>query len=147
MKLKLRRLYETGIHTVGLLECGRRVFTTLEDAGHDRKIKGQTRIPAGTYDLQLRTTSPMASRYRKRFGEDHEGMIWLQNVPQFDFVYLHLGNVAEDTEGCILVGKTMEPVRGFIGDSVKAYEELYPPIMEALKRNDKVTLRIEDSFG
>lgn len=146
MKLKLRRLYETGIHTVGLLECGRQVFTTLEDAGQDKKIPGQTRIPAGTYDIELRTTSPMASRYRERFGEDHDGMLWLKNVPQFDFVYIHLGNVAEDTEGCILVGRTMEPARGFIGESVKGYEALYPPIMEALARHEKVSIRIEDCF-
>ena len=147
MKLRLRRLYETGIHTVGLLTYGRHVFTTLEDAGHDQKIKGQTRIPAGVYELQLRTTSPMASRYRDRFGDTHEGMIWLQSVPQFDYVYIHLGNVAEDTDGCILVGRTMEPARGFIGDSVKAYEEFYPPVMEALKRHDKVSIKVEDCFG
>jgi len=145
VNLKLTRIYETGIHTCGLLQYGGHIWTALEDAHHDRKIPGKTRIPAGTYDLNLRTTSPMASRYRERFGKEHAGMIWLRDVPNYDYVYIHIGNIAEDSRGCILVGRTMSPQQGFIGESKAAYEELYPLIMDGLANNARASIEIVDA--
>ena len=146
MRITLRRVFDTVEHTVGILQIGSHVFTTLEDAFHTPKIPGKTRIPWGTYELDLRTSSPMATRYSERFGLKHKGMIWLKNVPNFDFVYLHVGNDAEDTEGCILVGRTMEPQKGVVSKSVDAYNEFYPLVMAAMERNEPVTLTITDSF-
>ena len=90
MKLTLRRFYDTKLHTVGILQLGVHVFTTVEDAFHSPKIIKKTRIPAGTYDIDLRTVSPLATRYVERFGWKHKGMIWLRQVPEFDFVYIHI---------------------------------------------------------
>lgn len=147
MNLTLRRHYDTNGFTVGLLQLGIHVFTTVEDAFHEPKVSGKTRIPAGTYEIDLRTTSPMASRYRERFGSKHLGMIWLRNVPLFEYVYIHVGNDEDDTEGCILVGKTTEPAKGVIGNSVIAYKELYPLVMAALERNERVTITVTDQFS
>lgn len=146
MNLTLRRTHDTKDHTTGLLQLGVHVFTTLEDAFHSPKVAGKTRIPQGTYDLDLRTTSPMAARYAERFGKTHQGMIWLKNVPWFEFVYIHIGNDEDDTDGCILVGQTVDPQEGFVGNSVNAYKELYPLIMAAMDRNERVTLTITDQF-
>jgi hypothetical protein len=146
LDLHLTRVYETGIHTAGLLRLDQHIFTTLEDATHPVKIKEKTRIPPGTYDITLRTVSPMAERYRQRFGHDHEGMLWLQDVPNFDHVYIHIGNIADDSAGCILVGKTLTPGQGFIGESKNAYEELYPLIMGAIAHNERVTITIKEKF-
>lgn len=147
MLLTLRRVFDTREHTVGLLQTGSHVFTTLEDAFNFPKVPGKTRIPAGEYPIDLRRTSPMASRYRERFGSQHDGMLWLRNVPNFDFVYIHVGNDADDTEGCILIGQTMDPKDGYVGESVKAYKELFPLVMAALERDERVSIRITDNFS
>lgn len=147
MNLTLRRNYDTRAHTVGLLQLGVHVFTTVEDAFNQPKISGKTRIPAGTYDIGLRTVSPMASKYVTRFGDKHTGMIWIKGVPGFEFVYIHIGNNEDDTEGCVLIGRTVDPVAGFIGKSVDAYKELYPLVMAAHERNERITITITDQFS
>lgn len=147
MQLKLLRLSTTKDSTVGVLyrdgifEC-----FTCEDPWHKMKIPGETRIPAGTYDIQLRTEGGMIERYKKKFGESHRGMLWLQNVPGYQYVYLHIGNSASDTEGCILVGSTAHADKhiGYIRDSVSAYLVLYEHIYEALNAGEKVTIQILD---
>lgn len=144
MNLTLDRVHESGIHTCGLLRYNGHIWTTLEDAFHAQKIPNKTRIPPGTYDITLRTVSPMASRYQERFGPDHKGMMWLQNVPNFDHVYIHIGNVVDDSSGCILVGRTMSPHQGFIGESKAAYEELWPLIISEIERNARVNITIRD---
>ena len=146
MNITLRRIFDTTQHTIGVLQIGVHVFTTLEDAFHTPKISGKTRIPWGKYELDLRTTSPMAARYHQRFGSSHRGMIWLKDVPNFDFVYLHIGNDEDDTEGWILLGRTTDLKKGFIGASVDAYKEFYPLVMAALERNEPVSLTITDNF-
>lgn len=145
LKLTLTRLHQTPDHTFGLLRVGDKVFTTLEDAFHEPKIPKKTRIPAGTYQLDLRKSSPMASRYRERFGEKHIGMLWLQHVPQFEYVYLHTGNDEDDTDGCILVGNTADPEGGFVGQSTTAYKALYPVVMESIE-GDSAHITIVERF-
>jgi hypothetical protein len=146
MNITLRRVFDTTGHTIGILQLGIHVFTTLEDAFHTPKISGITRIPWGTYEIDLRKSSPMTTRYSDRFGPQHQGMMWLKNVPNFDFVYIHVGNDSEDTDGCILVGRTADPKKGVVGQSVDAYKELYPLVMAAMDRNERVTLTITDQF-
>lgn len=66
----------------------------LEKGG--MKVKTRTAIPRGTYPL----TTSLSVRFGKELPE-------VQNVPQFSGVRCHGGNRAEDTEGCILVGKVL----------------------------------------
>ena len=66
----------------------------LEKGG--MKVKTRTAIPRGTYPL----TVSMSAHFGKELPE-------VQNVPQFSGVRCHGGNRAEDTEGCILVGKVL----------------------------------------
>lgn len=146
MNITLRRVFDTVNHTVGILQIGVHAFTTIEDAFHTPKIAGQTRIPWGTYEIGLRTASPKASRYAEWFGDKHQGMLWLKNIPNFEFVYLHVGNDADDTEGCILMGRTVDLKKGFVGESVDAYKEFYPLVMAALDRNERVTITITDQL-
>jgi hypothetical protein len=72
----------------------------------------------------------------------HRGMIWVRDVPGFEFILLHVGNDAEDTEGCPLVGDQVK--RGFVGQSAAAYRRIYPPIAKALVDNGAVTLEVID---
>lgn len=64
----------------------------LENGG--MKVKTRTAIPRGLYAL----TASMSARFGKELPE-------VQGVPQFTGVRCHGGNRAEDSEGCILLGK------------------------------------------
>ena len=76
----------------------------LEDQPQTKKIFGETRIPAGTYELELRTEGTTHEKYLRRFPEFHKGMIHLLNVPNFKYILYHIGNKDDDTAGCMLAG-------------------------------------------
>lgn len=147
MHLYLQRVHQDRTRTLGIMTCDEDpswCFCTLEDPYNDPKVPGNTCIPEGTYTLQLRTSSPMADRYRERFGASHIGMLWLQDVPNFEYVYLHVGNDPSDTEGCILVGHAMSPKRGVVEDSMRAYKDLFPIVTHLIEKGENVQLTIED---
>ena len=83
---------------------GRFVCFGLEDEFRETKIASETRIPAGTYDVRLRTEGGHHNKYSTRFNEIHKGMLHIQDVPNFTFILIHCGNTDEDTDGCLLVG-------------------------------------------
>jgi len=64
------------------------------------------------------------------------------NVPGFQGVRIHPGNVAADTEGCILVGgrKTDSEVL----DSRLAFQSLFAKILAARARNEPIHIRISN---
>lgn len=101
----------------------------LEDAHHDVKIKGKTRIPPGRYKLGIRTAGRLHEIYKKKFPATHKGMIWILNIPNFEYVYFHIGNKAGDTEGCPLVGNIQSNNQGGtdgqIMNSTDAYIAFY----------------------
>ena len=130
--------------TLGRIHVDQIHLWTLEDPKRDHKVWGETRIPAGRYELKLRTEGGMTQRYKHRFPDMHQGMIWLQDVPFFEWVYIHIGNTPEDTEGCILVG--MDRGKDFIGHSRNAYQLLYPAIVHKINspRGCYLTIRDEE---
>ena len=120
---------------------------TLEDQAQTQKVYGETRIPAGLYEVKLRTVGGKHAAYAAKYGAMHKGMLWLQDVPGFEFILIHVGNTDDDTEGCLLVGDSaVENVvgEGSIGSSVNAYKRIYPPIAESIARGEKVTIRYID---
>lgn len=155
MILELLRYSTSEESTLGILNTfdqGRRVFLcyTLEDEWHPEKIHGETRIPDGTYEIKLRKTGGFHQRYSERFPDIHKGMLWLQNVPGFEYILIHIGNFDDNTEGCILVGDSArENVTqdGYVGDSTKAYKRIYPPIAEALERGEEVIISVVSMEG
>lgn len=119
---------------------------TMEDQPNDPKIPGETRIPAGKYQIKLRTVGRMNERYAKKFGW-HLGMLWLQDVPGFTFVYIHYGNYERDTDGCILIGDGAQSnvlEDGMVMSSVAAYTRLYEEIVDAMGDGEEVWITIED---
>jgi len=118
---------------------------TLEDQRQDVKVAKETRIPPGRYRILLRNEGGMVKRYNKRF-DFHRGMLHLQDVPNFKYIYIHVGNSDDDTEGCILVGDgqiSNVVDRGQVSTSVAAYTRLYEKILEALSQ-EEVWITIED---
>lgn len=74
------------------------------------KVKGQTAIPMGTYQIK-RTWS-------NRFNAT---MPQLMDVPGFEGIRIHPGNTAADTEGCLLPG--LDRVPKGVGASQYAFRE------------------------
>lgn len=145
MILRIDRVYECSTCTGGIFTIDTHpeiVKTVLEDRHNSPKVPGETRIPPGRYPITLRERSPMADRYRKRFGENHLGMIWIRHVPGFKYVYLHIGNEEEDTDGCPLLGNTANYQARRIGGSTAAYKEVYPVVMGALASGEDVFLDV-----
>lgn len=58
------------------------------------KVKTRTAIPRGAYQL----TTSFSMRFKKELPD-------VKDVPQFAGVRIHGGNRAEDSEGCILIGR------------------------------------------
>jgi hypothetical protein len=153
MKLEVLRISSQKDSTNGLLfdvTDGRKFLAyTLEDEHRDTKVMGETRVPAGTYKITLRTVGGYDARYTKKYGSMHKGMLWVRNVPNFEYILIHTGNTDEHTMGCLLVGDTQQQnitksKSGFIGASNDAYKRIYPPIAEALERGDEVEISYID---
>lgn len=140
--IKMNRLFDDGDTTLGVMDCLGFPCTTLEDENRAIKVAGETRIPAGIYQIKLRTEGGMVRRYRERFG--HQGMLWLQDVPNFEYVYIHIGNDDEDTAGCILVGRTMDTDKFTIGTSRITYCEVYDRVIAYLNEGEEVWISISD---
>ena len=147
MELTLKRFSGSDEATLGLLFTEFRFFCyTLEDQFNEPKIPGETRIPAGRYQIKLRDEGGMTKRYGDRY-DFHEGMLHLQDVPGFSWIYLHVGNNDDHSEGCILVGDGQVQnitERGQVTSSVAAYTRLYKRILQALKDNEEVWITVED---
>ena len=117
---------------------------TLEDETRDVNVKGETRVPAGTYKLELRTEGGFNNKYTKKYGEFHKGMLHVTNVPNFEYILIHTGNTDEHTAGCLLVGDSQENNAivkdGFVGKSTNAYKRIYPDISRAISEGNEVTI-------
>ena len=124
----------------GKFEC-----FTLEDQYQAVKVAAETAIPEGTYKITLRTVGGFHSKYLKRYSF-HKGMLWVRDVPGFEYILIHTGNTDEHTAGCLLVGETQQDLDkdkgkdGFIGGSGDAYKKLYLKVLPKLQAGEEVTI-------
>jgi len=152
MKLKVIRFSSQSDSTSGLLfdvtDGTKFLCYTLEDERREEKVAAETRIPAGVYSVLLRKEGGFHSRYTKKYGDMHKGMLHVQDVPNFKWILIHTGNTDEHTAGCLILGDSQENnilvEDGFIGRSTQAYKRVYPPIAKALENNEEVTIEYID---
>lgn len=102
---------------------------TLEDAVRPEKIRGETAIPYGKYEIDV-TWSPKFHTY----------LPILLNVPGFDGVRIHPGNTTDDTEGCLLVGEEMVDGEARLLRSRAAFDKLFLKIQLAKQSGGTVTI-------
>jgi len=121
---------------------GERYCYTLEDEFRAVKVPGETRIPAGIYEIKLRAAGGMHPKYAARF-PFHRGMLWIQEVPGFEYIYIHIGNTDDDTNGCILVGMVRDGAT--LGRSLEAYAGLYQAIITVMDRKERVWIEVRNS--
>ena len=148
MKLTLQRIHGGKESTIGILSIDG-VFSafTIEDEYRTVKVKGETRIPSGTYKIILRKEGGKHENYLKKFPQTHKGMLWLQDIPNFQYVLIHIGNTDIDSEGCILIGDSISQnitERGAIAQSSNAYARIYPTIANTIDKGEMVTIEIFD---
>ena len=156
MRLQVLRFSSQADCTHGLLfeisEIGKRFLCyTLEDEHRVLKVRGETRIPAGIYNIKLRTEGGFHQRYDKKYPGIHRGMLHVTDVPGFEYILIHTGNTDEHTAGCLIVGDSQENnliLRdGFVGKSVNAYKSIYPSIAKAIAEGEEVTIEYIDFDG
>lgn len=111
------------LHVDGTFEC-----FTLEDRVRSAKVAGATAIPPGRYEVSV----TWSNRFKRP-------LPLLMDVPNYTGVRIHTGNKADDTEGCILVGR--KRLDDFVGESKLAFDPLFAKIEDALRR-EKVFVEI-----
>ena len=142
MELRLERKYRNNNYCIDKLYINGKYFSdVLEDPDRGStdtmsleeikkiKIKGNTCIPYGTYNITI-TYSP---RFKKN-------LPLLNNVKGFDGIRIHSGNKPQDTEGCLLPG--FNKVKGQVIDSRVTTDKLIAQIQQALDKGEKVTITI-----
>lgn len=152
MKLILQRFSDNRDSTLGILlkefDLGKGKSTTfqcytLEDEARLDKVKGETRIPAGTYQVDIqKSETPLTLKYRVKYPW-FKYHLEVKNVPNFIGVYIHIGNFDADTAGCILAGDNADNNvigPGSISNSTAAFKRLYESVYPHLP----VTLIVKD---
>ena len=142
MELRLERKYRNNNYCIDKLYINGKYFSdVLEDPDRGLtdtmsleeikkiKIKGNTCIPYGTYNITI-TYSP---RFKKN-------LPLLNNVKGFDGIRIHSGNKHQDTEGCLLPG--FNKVKGQVIDSRVTTDKLIAQIQQVLNKGEKVTITI-----
>jgi len=158
---QLQRFSDDGFSTLGLVhECfvaGIRPkfwgYALEDERQTGPKVKGNTRIPAKTYEILLmKALTPLTIKYRAdpRFKSFFKWHIWLKDVEGFSGVYMHVGNDDGDTDACILMGdqannnlKAMGN-DGRILESANCYTRFYQYLCPELDRGDKAFIRVRD---
>jgi len=91
------------------------------------KIKSETAIPVGTYELK----KTWSGRWSK--------MMWeITNVPGYQGIRIHAGNTSHDTEGCIICGKERDEKHGEVSGSRIACDALYKKLEQAEMLGEKI---------
>lgn len=153
MKLKLTRRFKCESYTIGSLyvngvyECD-----TLEDADRGlnndmplsviqtKKVYGKTAIPTGTYSVDMNIVSPkFKDRSWARFCNGK--LPRLIDVRGYDGVLIHVGNKADDTLGCILVGQNK--AKGQVINSTDTFFKLYNKMEKSYRMGEEITITVE----
>lgn len=152
MKLELKRRFRGPNYTIGSLfingvyECD-----TIEDVDRGladsmsvdevkaKKIYGRTAIPTGIYKIDMNTVSP---KFKDRSWAKFCGgkLPRLIDVKGYEGVLIHVGNKAEDTLGCILVGDNK--IKGQVINSTATFQELYGELLKAKVKGEEITIDI-----
>lgn len=134
MKLRVERLWKKPAYTVGRLFVDGKFFCntledTVRDLSNEKKGYGKTAIPYGEYKV-VYNWSPKFGRNLPR----------LLNVPAFEGILIHPGNTADDSAGCILVGRNTEV--GRLTESRYTSDKLNVLIEDVQRGGESITIEI-----
>jgi len=154
MEIVVKRFADNEDTTMGILYInGLYEAFTIEDEERSVKVKGETRVPNGTYGISLRSEGEFHKRYTAKYGDMHKGMLCVHNAPnwkiinagmEFQYILIHTGNTDEHTAGCLLLNDAVSG-KNFTGSSsVDAYKRIYPKIAKAILDGERVTITYVD---
>lgn len=135
MDIKIVRDTFTADTTIGKMHIdGAEFCDTLEDTFRNLndggvKVQNVTAIPKGEYSCSLRY-SPHLKHW----------VLWLQDVPGFTYVYIHFGNYARDTDGCILIGYGR--MKDMVTDSDNAFRAFMKKVLAAVSADEEITVTV-----
>lgn len=131
-----------------------RICYNIEDEYRDldKKVMGETRIPAGTYEIRYRKEGSFHEKYSKKedlkkMGYIHKGMLEICDIPNFKYVLVHIGNTEKDTAGCQLTNTSYIKHEGRITGtgSTSAYVDFYMNhVTPYLDKGHRVFVKIID---
>lgn len=133
MEIRVRRIAQRESYTIGKMEILKDgkwqwVCDTCEDRVRDLpnepKKMHETAIPQGRYRVRMDIVSPKYSNFAKYpWAKEYGGKIpRLMNVPFFEGILIHVGNTAEHSSGCVLVGENK--VKGKVINSTATFHRL-----------------------
>lgn len=153
MELILKRRFKGPKYTIGSLYINKEYFCdTMEDKDRDLnnsmteeeikriKVYGETAIPYGTYKVDMNTISP---KFKDRsWAKPYGGKLpRLLNVKGYEGVLIHVGNTAQDSLGCILVGENKQV--GRVINSTATFNKLMNILLKVKLKEEEVEIIIK----
>jgi len=143
MELLLKRIARKPKYTIGKLYVdGKYVCDTIEDTDRGltndmtlnevkkKKIKHETAIPMGRYQVTLNVISPKFSLKPFYYKNANKGRVpRLLNVKGFDGILIHAGVNQNSSSGCLIVGENK--VVGKVINSQDTFIKLYKILQQA----------------
>lgn len=160
MELKLIRAYKCDTYTIGHLymkdkQNGEwvRLCDTIEDKDRGLvqtmseanilaiKVKHQTAIPTGKYDIDMTTVSGTFVK-KPLYKEFCGGRVpRLKYVKGFSGILIHSGTDQDSSSGCIIVGENK--VKGKVINSWATFKRIYAILKRAHNNGERITLIIQ----
>lgn len=160
MELKLKRIARKEKYTIGRLMMRDKqngewlwIADTIEDRdrGLDQsmseaniakiKVKHQTAIPTGKYEIDTNTVS--GTFVKKQLYKDFcQGKVpRLKYVKGFSGILIHSGTDQDSSSGCIIVGQNK--VVGKVINSWATFKRVYMVLKRAANNGERITLTVE----
>lgn len=128
--LKLERMGSTPWGTFGTLRLpDGTAFPTVEPRW-EYNAKGKSCIPAGEYLMAMRSSRIVARTSAQEFQKGWE----ITGVQDRDLIMVHPGNWAEDSNGCVLVGRAHTVITGKPG--ISASRAAFKDLMDRLAKHE-----------
>ena len=160
MELKLKRTARKEKYTIGHLymkdrQNGQwvRIADTIEDKdrGLDQsmteaniakiKVKHQTAIPTGRYEIDMTTVSGTFVK-KPQYKDFCGGKVpRLKYVKGFSGILIHSGTDQDSSSGCIIVGENK--VVGKVINSWATFKRVYSLLKAASNRGERITITIQ----
>ena len=160
IELLVERIYTCKTYTIGKLYVNGAYFCdTIEDTDRNlfdymteneisaKKVYGQTAIPCGKYNITMNARSPKFSNFSKyKWAAPFDAYLpRLLNVKGFDGVLIHVLNTAEESYGCIGVGKN--EAKGSVCNSTVWFNKLMNTyLMPAKQSGTDITITIRQKY-